>query len=116
MYLNGEGVEPDFVEAMIWMRKAYAQGNRQASINYAGTDMSLIFEGSAERIAHLQSALARAGFLAKAPSGSLDEATQDALSRFKASKGLRGTGVTFQDMDALGITEAVLRRRSEHQP
>ncbi len=109
MYLNGEGAEPDFREAMFWMRKAYAQGNRQAAINYADTDMSVLLSDSKERTAALQQALKRFNYLSGKPSGSVDDATRQALLSFKASKGIRGNGITFQVMDALGITDAVLR-------
>ena len=108
MYLQGEGVDPDPKEAMLWMRKAFAQGNRQAVVNYADTDMVGLFSDSKENTKHLQRALTRAGYYKRRESGVLDNQTKSALAAYKLSKGFRGTGITFQVMDALDITSLVL--------
>lgn len=113
MYMSADGIAPDFGQAMFWMRKAYAQGNRQAAINYADTDMSEIFSVSKERTVELQRALKRLGYFSREESGVLDDATKQALSAFKGSRDIRGHGITFQIMDELAITQTVLHRKEK---
>ena len=110
MYFHGEGVEPDFAKAMRWMRRAFALGNRQAAVNYTDTDMSVLFEDNPARATQLQRSLISNGFLVDPPTAALDFGTQEALKHFKEKNGLRGTGITLQDMDVLGITDQVLIR------
>jgi TPR repeat protein len=111
MYMSGDGIDPDFGKAMFWLRKAFAQGNRQAIVNYTSTDMSELFSEDRERTLQLQRALKRLGLYHAAESGLFDNATKEALSAFKTGKDIRNEGITFQVMDALEITKLVLRRQ-----
>jgi TPR repeat protein len=107
-YLLGEGVAPDMRKAMYWMRLAYRQGNRLARANYTDTDMAPLFGSSAERIGAMQKALAEAGAYSGAITGRFSQETNAAIDSYKARHGIKGEGITFEFLDALGITETVL--------
>lgn len=112
MYLQGEGVQPDMAKALHWMRIAYRQANRQARTNYTDTDISSLFEGSPKRTAALQTALLQAGVYAGEIGQQFDQKTKAAAETYKEQHSIKGEGITFQLLDALGITDAVLQREA----
>ena len=113
MYMNAEGVELDFVKSMYWLRKAFAQGNRQAQINYADTDLTSLFVTPGHRLVTLQRALQKLGFLSTDPVGGYDEMTRKAVVRYKEKQRIRGAGITFQTLDELNIIRQILTPKSQ---
>lgn len=109
MLIYGEGVEPSIPEALEWLRKAHAMGNRQAAVNYADTDLSALLTDSPWRRELLAAALTKLGY--QAGTGADAEVLWQALERFKAERKLRGAGLTFEVSDALGVSEQVFSER-----
>lgn len=91
-------------QGLVWLRRAYEQGNRQAMINYAQYDLSPAFADS-NRAKILQAGLRKSGVRDVPNSGSMDEATIAALQTFKRTSGIEGEWITFQVLDRLGIVE-----------
>ncbi len=118
MLIRGEGTGIDLKEAMVWWRRAYAQGLRQAAIEYTETDLAEIFAGNAAHppsprmTAALQTALKRTGAATLPVSRTFDDPTRAALAAFKAKEGLPGPGVSWQVIDRLAAIDEifVLRR------
>ncbi|MBL8573610.1 MAG: caspase family protein [Hyphomicrobiaceae bacterium] len=112
MHLSGEGVPMSPVKALGYFRAAFDRGNRQARINYAGTDLGELFADAPQRTRVLQAALIADG-QSLAANGRYDAATRAALDAFKSRHALTGPGATLQALDRLGIVAAVFQPESK---
>ena len=111
MLMNGEGTDVDMVEAIAWLKRAYAQGNRQAVVNFTEYDVSDLFREIPRIAVVLQRALRKAAPARPAlASGRLDEATLAAVDETKRQAGIRSQGITLELLDRLGIVAEVFNR------
>jgi TPR repeat protein len=108
--MEGMGGEIDMKQGLLWLRRAYEQGNRQAMINYAEYDLTPLFERT-DRVKVLQDALRKSGASNVPDSGVLDEPTKAALAAYKRAASLDGDRITFQVLDRLGIVEVLFPKR-----
>jgi hypothetical protein len=109
LLLEGRGTVADVKEALVWFRRAYAQGNRQAIVNFTGYDLAGDLKGRQTKILALQRALQKAGAPETPLTGLLDKATLDAADAVKRRAKFTGTGITFQLVDHLDLTEALFK-------
>jgi len=111
MLMNGEGTDVDMVEAIVWLKRAYAQGNRQAVVNFTEYDVSDLFREIPRIAVVLQRALRKASPTRSAlASGRLDESTLAAVDEMKRHAGIRSQGITLELLDRLGIVAEVFNR------
>ncbi len=108
--MEGLGGEIDMKEGLVWVRRAFEQGNRQAMVNYAEYDLSPAFERS-DRVTILQASLRKAGSEDVPDSGAMDAATMAALTAYKRANGIQGERITFQVLDRLGIVAELFPKR-----
>lgn len=110
--LNGDGTTADITESLVWLKRAYAQGNRHAISAYTEYDLTFVFRENPRTVPVLQAALRRQGATRSAGSGRLDEATLVALDEAKRLTGARTTGISLQLLERLGIVTEVFWRAS----
>jgi tetratricopeptide (TPR) repeat protein len=109
LLLEGRGTAADVKEAFVWFRRSYEQGNRQAIVNFTGYDLAKDLKGRQAKILALQRALQKSGAVETPVSGVLDKATLDAADAVKRRAKFTGTGITFQLVDYLDLTDALFR-------
>jgi TPR repeat protein len=107
MLMNGEGIEPNPSHAVVWFRRALAQGNRQAIVNFTEYDLSPLFTDEPRLVKVLQNGLRNAGVTQTPQSGQLDEPTLASLAAMKRNANIEAKGITLQVMDRLGIVAEV---------
>lgn len=110
MLINGDGTAADMAEAIVWLKRAYAQGNRQAIVNFTEDDHSSLFHEFPRIAGVLQRALRKSSPARALSSGRLDEATLAAVDETKRQAGIRTQGISFQLLDHLGIVAEVFNR------
>jgi tetratricopeptide (TPR) repeat protein len=109
LLMNGQGTTSDMKEALVWFRRAHSRGNRQAAVNFTGTDLTALLQGKQRRVLALQRALKKAGAATLTNSGTLDASTLDAVVLVKRTAKLTGTGITLQLIDHLDIADEIFK-------
>lgn len=110
MLIHGEGTNADMAEAVVWLKRAYAQGNRQAAITFTEDDVTFLFREFPRLAPVLQRALRSAGAPRVLASGRIDEATLAAVEETKRQAGIRSQGISLQLLDRLGIMSEVFNK------
>ncbi len=106
MTLYGQGTRRDFAAGVALIRKAAERNTPDAVANYAGTDLSVLFEDAPALVKILQNALVGRKLLEPAQAtGSFDAPTQAALRTFGELNGLDNDGVTLKLLDTLGVVD-----------
>jgi tetratricopeptide (TPR) repeat protein len=109
LLLEGRGATADVKEALVWFRRAYAQGNRQAIVNFTGYNLTRDLTGRPAKILALQKALQKVGAAGTPLSAVMDKATLDAVDTVKRQAKFVGTGITFQLIDHLDLADAIFK-------
>ncbi len=105
MYLNGQGVEQDFVVGTALLNQARARGNLQSRVNLQGTDFSVLFKKA--EFKQVQQRLAEYGVYNGKIDGDFGQKSQAALSAYSAQNGLVDNGLTLEVLDRLQLLEVI---------
>ena len=105
MYINGQGVDQDFVAGTALLKQARSRGNNQARVNLQGTDFSVLM-GRAE-FRRVQERLALLGIYTGALDGDFGPRSKAALREFNAAKGFVDNGLTLETLDGLDLVEII---------
>lgn len=105
MYINGLGVEQDFLKGTVLLKSARSRGNMQARVNLQGTDFSVLMGRPEFRI--VQSRLATLGYYTGSIDGGFGPRSQAALKGYAAEQGFADNGLTLEILDGLKLVDII---------
>ena len=105
MYINGLGVEQDFLKGTELLKRARSRGSMQARVNLQGTDFTVLM-GKPE-FKTVQSRLAKLGYFTGPIDGGFGPKSHAALKDFSKEHGFADNGLTLEVLDGLELVAII---------
>ena len=105
MYINGQGVEQDFVKGAELLERARVRGHQQARVNLQGSDFTVVMKK--KQLRQIQQKLKDTGAYNGAVDGAFGEGSKAALERFQDQNKLKPNGLTLETLDRMGLLSII---------